>query len=114
MCYCEAYMYITNIYPSHHLKLRTKDLLKVCVSLTLLRIESAGDNKIQTNLQLFFILKISMNNLPHIIASKADTSLGKSVPKRALNLVTFVLTLFFELTHTVSTLFFKPVPISTW
>lgn len=57
MCYCGAYIYIINIYPSNHLKLRTKDLLKVYISLTLLRIESAGDNKIQTNFQLFLFLK---------------------------------------------------------
>lgn len=53
MCYCEAYMYITNIYHSNHLKLGTKDLLKMYVSMTLLRIESADDNKIQINFQLF-------------------------------------------------------------
>lgn len=57
MCCCEAYMFIINIYPSNHLKLGTKDLLKVYVSLTLLRIESAGDNKIQTHFQLFLFLK---------------------------------------------------------
>lgn len=32
-CYPEAYMYITNGYPSNHLKLRTKDFFQVyCIT----------------------------------------------------------------------------------